>query len=49
MSNVKKFRIKSYKNNRSILKLNKISLKYGRKIILDNLNLQLNNGQILGF
>ena len=48
MSNVKKFRIKSYKNNRSILKLNKISLKYGRKIILDNLNLQLNNGQILG-
>ena len=48
MSNVKKFRIKSYKNNKSILKLNKISLKYGRKIILDNLNLQLNNGQILG-
>ena len=48
MSNIKKFRIKSYKNNRSILKLNKISLKYGRKIILDNLNLQLNNGQILG-
>ena len=48
MSNIKKFRIKSFKNNRSILNLNKISLKYGRKIILDNLNLQLNNGQILG-
>jgi len=30
------------------LKLDKISLKYGRKIILDNLNLELNNGQILG-
>ena len=48
MSNVKKFRIKSFKKNKSILKLDKISLKFGRKIILDNLNLKLNNGQILG-
>ena len=48
MSNIKKFRIKSFKKNRSILKLEKISLNYGRKIILENLNLQLNNGQILG-
>ena len=48
MSNIKKFRIKSFKDKRSILKLEKISLKYGRKTILDNLNLQLNNGQILG-
>ena len=48
MSNIKKFRIKSFKDNRAILKLDKISLKYGRKTILDNLNLQLNNGQILG-
>ena len=48
MSNIKKFRIKSFKEQKSILTLNKISLKYGRKMILDNLNLQLNNGQILG-
>ncbi len=48
MSNIKKFRIKSFKKNNSILKLDKISLKYGRKIILDNLSLQLNSGQILG-
>ena len=48
MSNIKKFRIKSFKKTKSILNLQKISLKYGRKIILDNLNLQLNNGQILG-
>ena len=48
MSNIKKFRIKSFKNKNAILKLEKLSLKYGRKIILDNLNLQLNNGQILG-
>ena len=48
MSNIKKFRIKSFKNKNAILKLDKISLKFGRKTILDNLNLQLNNGQILG-
>ena len=48
MSNIKKFRIKSFKSKNAILKLDKISLKFGRKSILDNLNLQLNNGQILG-
>jgi len=48
MSNIKKFRIKSFKDKSDILKLNKVSLKFGRKIVLDNLNLQLNNGQILG-
>jgi len=48
MSNIKKFRIKSFKDNKSILRLDKISLKFGRKIILDNLNLKLNDGQILG-
>ena len=48
MSNIKKFRIKSFKENKSILKLDKISLKFGRKMILDNLVLQLNSGQILG-
>jgi len=48
MSNIKKFRIKSFKDKSDILKLNRISLKFGRKIVLDNLNLQLNNGQILG-
>jgi lipopolysaccharide export system ATP-binding protein len=48
MSNIKSFRIKSFKVKRSILTLNKISLKFGRKIILDNLNLKLSNGEILG-
>ena len=48
MSNIKKFRIKSFKDNKSILRLDKISLKFGRKIILDNLDLKLNDGQILG-
>jgi lipopolysaccharide export system ATP-binding protein len=48
MSNIKKFRIKSFKENKSILELNKVSLKFGRKMILDNLGLKLNSGQILG-
>jgi lipopolysaccharide export system ATP-binding protein len=48
MSNIKKFRIKSYKKNSTIVSLEKLSLKYGRKIILDNLNLKVNAGQILG-
>jgi lipopolysaccharide export system ATP-binding protein len=48
MHNIKKFRIKSFKKNSPILELKKVSLKFGRKIILDSLNLQLNNGQILG-
>ena len=48
MSNIKKFRIKSFKSKSIILKLDRLSLKFGRKIILDNLNLELSNGQILG-
>ena len=48
MSNIKKFRIKSFKKRNVILKLDKVSFKFGRKIILDNLNLELGTGQILG-
>ena len=48
MSNIKKFRIKSFKKNNNILKLEKLSLKFGKKVILDNLNFELNQGQILG-
>ena len=48
MSNIKKFRIKNFKSNQSKLKLEKISLKYGNNIILENLSLELHKGQILG-
>ena len=48
MSNIKKFRIKSFSNKNTILRLEKLSFKFGRKIILDNLSLKLGNGQILG-
>ena len=48
MSNIKKFRIKSFKKKNVILKLDRISFKFGRKTILDNLSLMLGDGQILG-
>ena len=48
MSNIKKFRIKSFKEKNIVLKLEKLSFKFGKKIILDNLNLELGDGQILG-
>lgn len=48
MTNIKKFRIKSYKNETTILQLEKIFFKFGNKLILDNLSLKLNKGQILG-
>ena len=48
MPNVKKFRIKSYKTKNVILSLKNISLKYGKKTILDDFNIDLNNGEILG-
>ena len=45
MSNIKKFRIKSFKKNNTILKLEKISLKFGKKMILDSLNMNLNSSK----
>ena len=48
MSNIKKFRIKSFKKDEPILRLDKISIKFGKKTILDNLDLKLNTNQILG-
>jgi lipopolysaccharide export system ATP-binding protein len=48
MSNIKKFRITSYKKRSELLSLEKLYLKFGKKIILENLNLKLNTGQILG-
>ena len=48
MTNIKKFRIKSFKNENTILKLEKISFKFDRKIILENLDLKLIKGEILG-
>jgi len=48
MAIIKKFRIKSFKNINSIVEFNNISLSYGNRLILDNLNFKINEGQIFG-
>ena len=48
MGIIKKFRIKSFKLDRPIIKLSKISLSFGKRKILDNINFSINEGQILG-
>ena len=48
MAIIKKFRIKNYKNKKPIIKVDKVSLSYGRRKILDNISFDLNEGQILG-
>ena len=48
MAIIKKFRIKYFKNKKSIVKLDKLSLSFGKRKILDNISFTINEGQILG-
>ena len=48
MAVIKKFRIKSFKKQKPIVSLKKISLSFGSRQILDNINFDVNQGQILG-
>ena len=48
MAIIKKFRIKSFKAKSPIIRLDKLSLSYGKMKILDNVSFTLNEGQILG-
>ena len=48
MAIIKKFRIKSFKKDSPIIKLEKISLSFGPRKILDNISCSLSKGQILG-
>ena len=48
MAIIKKFRIKSFKKSNSIIEFENISLSYGNRLILDNLNFKVNEGQIFG-
>jgi lipopolysaccharide export system ATP-binding protein len=48
MAIIKKFRIKSFKTEKPILRLDKISLSFGNRKILDNIKFNLNEGQVLG-
>ena len=48
MAIIKKFRIKSFKNLNSIIEFKNVSLAYGNRLILDNINFKINEGQIFG-
>ena len=48
MAIIKKFRIKSFKKTNSIIELQNISLSYGSRLILENINFKINEGQIFG-
>ena len=48
MAIIKKFRIKSFKKNTPLVKLENISLSFGKRLILDNIGFTINKGEILG-
>ena len=48
MGIVKKFRIKSFKNKNSLIEFENISLSYGNRLILDNINFKINESEIFG-
>ena len=48
MAIIKKFRIKSFKNNKEVVKLENISFSFGERKILENINISVNQGEIVG-
>ena len=48
MGLIKQFRIKSHKKPGSIISFKNINLSYGNRLILDNINFKINEGQIFG-
>jgi lipopolysaccharide export system ATP-binding protein len=48
MAIIKKFRIKNFKKEEELLRLEKISVFFGKRKIFEDLNLSLNKGEILG-
>ena len=48
MAIIKKFRIKSFKDKKPIIKLEKITLSFEKRTLLENISFNLNQGQILG-
>ena len=48
MALIKKFRIKNFKEEETLLELNKISMFYNKRQILNNLNLKINRQEVLG-
>ena len=48
MAIIKKFRIKSFKQKKPILRLENVSLSFGSRQILENINFEINKGEIFG-
>ena len=48
MALIKKFRIKNFKDQEPLLELEKISMFYNKRQILNNLNLKINRQEVLG-
>ena len=48
MAVIKKFRIKSFKKNKEVVKLENISFSFGERKILENINISVNQGEIAG-
>ena len=48
MGIIKPFRIKSFKNKKPIIEFENVSLSYGDRLILDNINFKINQNQIFG-
>ena len=48
MALIKKFRIKAFKNKLPVARLEKISLSFGKRQILDNISFSMNSGEIIG-
>ena len=48
MAQIKKFRIKSFKKQKPIIELEKVSISFGARKVLDEVSFKVNEGQILG-
>ena len=48
MAIIKKFRIKSFKQKKPILRMENVSLSFGSRQILENINFEINKGEIFG-
>ena len=48
MAIIKPFRIKSFKNKNPIIEFENVSLSYGNRLILDNINFKINQTEIFG-
>ena len=48
MAQIKKFRIKSFKKKKPLIKVDKVSISFGARKVLDEVSFDVNEGEILG-